>query len=38
MPEYKGTIEVMFTADGEDEADVHLLECAHYLESASLDS
>jgi hypothetical protein len=36
MPEYKGTIEVMFTADDEDEADVHLLECANYLESASL--
>jgi hypothetical protein len=36
MPEYKGTIEVMFTADDEDEADVHLLECADYLENASL--
>jgi hypothetical protein len=36
MPEYKGTIEVTFTADDEDEADVHLLECANYLENASL--
>jgi hypothetical protein len=36
MPEYKGTIEVMFSADDEHEADVHLLECANYLESASL--
>jgi hypothetical protein len=36
MPEYKGTIEVRFTADDEDEADVHLLECANYLENASL--
>ena len=36
MPKYKGTIEVMFTADDEDEADVHLLECADYLENASL--
>jgi hypothetical protein len=36
MPEYKGTIEVTFTADDEEEADVHLLECANYLENASL--
>ena len=36
MPEYKGTIEVTFTADDEDEADVHLLECADYLENMSL--
>jgi hypothetical protein len=36
MPEYKGTIEVTFTADDEDEADVHLLECADYLETMSL--
>jgi hypothetical protein len=35
MPEYKATIEVTFTAD-DDEADVHLLECANYLENASL--
>jgi hypothetical protein len=28
MPEYKGTVEVTFTAD-DDEADVHLLECAN---------
>lgn len=35
MPEYKGTIEVMFTADDEDEADVHLLECANYLETGA---
>ena len=36
MPEYKGTIEVTFTADDEHEADVHLLECADYLEQRSL--
>ena len=36
MPEYKGTIEVTFTADDEHEADVHLLECADYLEKRSL--
>jgi len=36
MPEYKGTIEVTFTADDEQEADVHLLECADYLEKRSL--
>ena len=36
MPEYKVTIEVMFTADDEDEADVHVLECAEYLENAGL--
>jgi len=36
MPEYKGTIEVTFTADDEREADVHLLECADYLEETSL--
>jgi hypothetical protein len=36
MPEYKGTIEVTFTADDEDQPDVHLLECADYLENASL--
>ena len=36
MPEYKGTIEVTFTADDEDEADAHLLECANYPENASL--
>ena len=36
MPEYKGTIEVTFTADDEQEADVHLLECAEYLEKRSL--
>jgi hypothetical protein len=36
MPEYEGTIEVTFTADDEDEADVHLLECADYLENAGL--
>jgi hypothetical protein len=35
MPEYKGTIEVRFRADDEDEADVHLLECADYLETMS---
>jgi hypothetical protein len=31
MPEYKGTIKDMFTADDDDEADVHLPECANYL-------
>ena len=36
MPEYKGTIEVKFTADGEHEADVRLLECADYLETRLL--
>ena len=36
MPEYKGTIEVMLTADDEDEADVHVLECADYLGNAGL--
>lgn len=36
MPAYKGTIEVTFTADDEDEADVHLLECADHLETMSL--
>jgi hypothetical protein len=36
MPEYKGAIEVTFTADDDAEADVHLLERANYLEKASL--
>jgi hypothetical protein len=36
MPEYKGAMEATFTADGDDEADVNLLECANCLENASL--